>query len=56
MSDDVKADKAKSAFLKAKQLLKAKKAAAAEKAAAEAQKNNVAEVVVPAKQQENTVS
>ena len=46
MSDDVKADKAKSAFLKAKQLLKAKKAAAAEKAAAEAQNNeNVAEVV-----------
>ena len=56
MSDDVKADKAKSAFLKAKQLLKAKKAAAAEKAAAEAQKNeNVAEVV-PAQQQQPTVS
>ena len=48
MSDDAKADKAKSAFLKAKLLLQAKKAAAAEKAAAEAQKNVA---IVPAQQQ-----
>ena len=49
MSDDAKADKAKSAFLKAKLLLQAKKAAAAEKAAAEAQKNVA---IVPAQQQQ----
>ena len=48
MSDDARADKAKSAFLKAKLLLQAKKAAAAEKAAAEAQKNVA---IVPAQQQ-----
>merc|ERR1712018_1091569 len=47
MSDDARADKAKSAFLKAKLLLQAKKAAAAEKAAAEAQKNVA---IVPAQQ------
>ena len=49
MSDDAKADKAKSAFLKAKLLLQAKKAAAAEKAAAEDQKNVA---IVPAQQQQ----